>query len=50
LRCYICNKENAENVDPRDDTWLCDACDEEIKSIIYEWEEEESVEDSPDVP
>lgn len=44
MRCYICNKDNAENLDKRDMKYFCDSCHEDIRQIIFEQEQEEDEE------
>lgn len=41
MRCYICNKDNAENLDKRDMKYFCDPCHEDIKQLIFDQEQEE---------
>lgn len=51
MRCYICNKVNAEHYDIRDNTFICEQCKDEVDEVLYEWNEEEELdEDSPDMP
>lgn len=54
MRCRICNKDIvADEVhDKRDNTFYCASCDDDVKAIIYEWEEEleEDSDNTPDMP
>lgn len=48
MRCYICNAIDAEHHDPRDDKWLCYMCKDDVDAIIYEWKEEDDLEEFED--
>jgi len=37
MRCHICNKDNAEHHDKRDNTFLCTPCHEDVQEIILTW-------------
>lgn len=39
MRCYICNDDNVEYHDKRDDTYLCANCKYDTDRIIYDWYE-----------
>ena len=39
MRCHICNDDNAEHRDKRDDTYLCANCKDDIDGITYDWHE-----------
>lgn len=43
MRCYICNKKDAEYIDERDNAPLCDQCKSEIDEVVYSWEQEEDI-------
>lgn len=49
MRCYICNAIDAEHFDKRDNTYLCDVCKSEVDQLIYEQEEDDGLEDAPDL-